>query len=96
MCEHFQFLAIKNMHIICKVEGKAFECFGLCAGLFQQTVRCVYITDTRRRFISCCVYDMVPACCVNTTPLECMADVTQAFRLQKSKTLSQALPPPDG
>ncbi len=46
------------------------------------------------------VYDTVPACCVNTTPLKCMADVTQASRLQKSRTLSQApaclriLPPP--
>lgn len=46
-------------------------------------------------------YDMVPACFVNITPLKCMADVTQAFRLQKSRTLSQApvclrirLPPP--
>ncbi len=31
------------------------------------------------------VYDTVPACCVNTTPLKWMADVTQASRLQKEQ-----------
>lgn len=46
--------------------------------------------QTRAFHYTLCVYDMVPACCVNTTPFKCMADVTQALCLQKSRTLSRA------
>lgn len=81
------------MYIVCKAANK-FEHFRLYSESFKDSKkkekRDEFWPQTRAFYYTLHVYDMVPACCVNTTPLKCTADVTQAFRLQKSRTLSQA------